>query len=65
VNLEVYITSAAKITIGDVLISGNASTRETFIRKRLDLKPGDIYTNAKRLKSFSNLYDTGLFSKSP
>lgn len=63
VNLEVDITSAVKITIGDVLISGNASTRETFIRKRLDLKPGDIYTNARRLKSFSNLYDTGLFSK--
>lgn len=63
VNLTVEITSEAKITIGDVLISGNVSTRETFIRKRLELKPGDIYTNAKRLKSFSNLYDTGLFSK--
>jgi outer membrane protein insertion porin family len=63
VNLEVDITGAEKIRIADVLISGNTSTRESFIRQRLELQPGNIYTNAKRLKSFSNLYDTGLFSK--
>jgi outer membrane protein assembly complex protein YaeT len=63
INLEAQITSAEKVRIAEVLIAGNESTRESFIRKRVQLKAGDIYTNAKRLESFRKLYDSGLFSK--
>jgi len=63
VNLEADITGNEKVRIAQVVISGNSSTHTSFIRERLELKPGDIYTNAKRRKSFRNLFDSGLFAK--
>ena len=57
------ITRGAKIRIAEITISGNKRTRESFIRNRVQLKPGDIYTRAKRGESFRQLYDTGLFAK--
>ena len=63
INLKAQIASGKKLTIAEVLVTGNASTRESFIRHRLQLEPGDIYTKAKRRESFRKLYDTGLFSR--
>ncbi len=63
VRLEALITSNEIVTIDQVIIGGNDITRESFIRGRLQLKPGDIYTNAGRQKSFRKLFDSGLFSK--
>jgi outer membrane protein insertion porin family len=61
--LLAVITSGEQVRIADVLISGNESTKESFIRGRLQLKPGDIYTRAKKMESFRKLYDSGLFAK--
>jgi len=63
VRLEAFITSNEIVTIDQVIIGGNAITRESFIRRRVQFKPGDIYSNARRRKSFSKLFDSGLFSK--
>ncbi len=63
VELSAEITSGDKVRIAEVIVSGNSSTRESFIRDRVALKRGDIYTNAKRRKSFRKLFDSGLFSK--
>jgi len=63
ISLQSKITSGQKVRIAEVVISGNASTREHFIRNRMELKPGDIYTNAKRRESFRQLFDSGLFAK--
>ena len=63
VKLSVEITSGDKVRIAEVVVSGNSSTRESFIRDRVALKRGDMYTNAKRRKSFRKLFDSGLFSK--
>ena len=63
INLHAVITSGMKIRIGEIFISGNDSTRESFIRDRVQFKPGDIYTNGKRTESFRKLYDSGLFAK--
>jgi outer membrane protein insertion porin family len=61
--LRALITSGEQARIADVVISGNKKTKESFIRDRLLLKPGDIYTRVKRMESFRKLYDSGLFAK--
>jgi len=63
INLTAEIQKGEQIRIAKVIISGNASTREDFIRHRVQLQPGDIYTKAKRSESFRQLYDSGLFAK--
>jgi outer membrane protein assembly complex protein YaeT len=62
-NLLAVIKSGKQTRIGKVVISGNSSTQEAFIRDRVQLKPGDIYTNTKRRESFRKLFDSGLFAK--
>ena len=59
----VGITSGEKVRIDKIVVSGNENTKESFIRDRLMLKPGDIYSRAKRMESFRKLYDSGLFAK--
>ena len=61
--LDAVITSGTQVRIADVVISGNDSTKESFIKDRLQLKPGDIYSRGKKMKSFRKLYDSGLFAK--
>ena len=56
------ITSGGRVTIDEVAVSGNEKTKESFIRDRMVLKPGDTYTRAKRTESFRNLYESGLFA---
>ncbi|MEN8232752.1 MAG: outer membrane protein assembly factor BamA [Thermodesulfobacteriota bacterium] len=63
ISLKADITGGEQVRISEVVISGNTSTRETFIRNKVQLKPGDIYTNAKRRESFRKLFDSGLFAK--
>ncbi len=63
VNLVAEITGGEQVRIKEVVISGNEKTRASFIRERLQLKPGDIYSRAKRRESFRRLYDSGLFAK--
>jgi outer membrane protein assembly complex protein YaeT len=63
VNLKADITSGKIVRIAEIVISGNTSTRESFIRQRVQFNPGDIYTNAKRRESFRKLFDSGLFSR--
>ncbi|MFO7604992.1 MAG: POTRA domain-containing protein, partial [Desulfurivibrionaceae bacterium] len=63
VTLAAEIASGEKVRIADVIISGNESTRESFIRNRVQLQPGDLYTRGKRRESFRKLFDSGLFAK--
>ncbi len=63
ITLAAEITSGEKVKIAEVIISGNESTRESFIRNRLQLQPGDLYTRGKRRESFRKLFDSGLFAK--
>lgn len=62
-RLAVEITSGEQIRIAEILISGNQKTKESFIVDNLQFKAGDIFTNAKRKKSFRKLFDSGLFAK--
>jgi len=63
INLQYMIQSGLKVTINDVLISGNDSTKDRVIRRYIYLAPGDIF-NATDLKdSKGALGRTGFFEK--
>ncbi len=61
VNLQYVIQPGQKVTINDVLISGNDTTKDRVIRRYVYLAPGDIF-NATDLKDSKNaLGRTGFF----
>jgi len=63
VNLTYTIQEGQIVTIGDVIISGNDTTKDRVIRRYIYLAPGDKF-KAKDLKdSKSALGRTGFFSK--
>jgi len=63
VNIQYVIQVGNEVTINDVLISGNSSTKDRVIRRYMYLAPGDKY-NATDLKDSKNaLGRTGFFEK--
>jgi len=63
VDLQYIVTPGQKVTIGDVLISGNDQTKDRVIRRYIYLAPGDLY-NATDLKESKNaLQRTGFFDR--
>lgn len=63
ISIEYMLRSGKKVTINDVIITGNESTKDRVIRRYLYLAPGDTY-NATDLKDSKNaLGRTGFFEK--
>ena len=63
IDLNYVIEQGAPVTINDVIISGNSSTKDRVIRRYIYLAPGDKF-NAKDLKDSKNaLGRTGFFEK--
>lgn len=62
VVLAVAITSGEVVTIREITVSGNARTRERFIRSRVRMQPGERYRRTAERETFRELYRTGLFS---
>ena len=63
VNIQYNIVLGKKVTINDVFISGNSTTKDRVIRRYVYLSPGDLF-NATDLKdSKSALARTGFFDK--
>ena len=63
INLQYLIQPGEPVTINDVIISGNDSTKDRVIRRYIYLAPGDQF-NAKDLKdSKGALGRTGFFEK--
>jgi len=61
VNLQYVVQPGMKVTINDVLISGNDTTKDRVIRRYIYLAPGDRF-NARDLKDSKNaLGRTGFF----
>ena len=63
VVLTAEIVKGPRVTISEILIRGNDKTKKKFIRNRLRLKPGDLFSLTRQQRSFRELYKTGLFSK--
>ncbi len=63
INIEYVIQPGEAVTINDVIISGNDTTKDRVIRRYIYLTPGDKF-NAKDLKDSKNaLGRTGFFEK--
>jgi len=63
VNLQYQIVQGQKVTINDVLISGNDVTKDRVIRRYIYLAPGDLYSFTDLKDSKSALGRTGFFEK--
>lgn len=63
VRLDVTIVSGPKVKIAGIAIHGNERTTDAFIRSRLALQVGDMYSGDGKQASFRKLYRTGLFSR--
>jgi len=63
VDIQYILQAGQKVTINDVLISGNDTTKDRVIRRYLYLAPGDKF-NATDLQDSKNaLGRTGFFEK--
>ena len=63
VNLQYNLTAGSKVTINDVLISGNDTTKDRVIRRYIYLAPGDQFSATDLRDSKSALGRTGFFEK--
>jgi outer membrane protein assembly complex protein YaeT len=62
VVLAVGITSGEVVSIREITVSGNERTRESFIRSRVRMRPGERYRRTAERETFRELYRIGLFS---
>jgi outer membrane protein assembly complex protein YaeT len=63
VVLAFEVTPGPQIKVGDIHVSGNDETRESFIRARIKLEKGELYSRAKERESFRGLYKSGIFQR--
>lgn len=63
VHLTAKIASGKPAVVQEIQVSGNERTSTDFILSRLRLEPGAQYTLDDKRDSFSQLYQTGLFSQ--
>jgi len=61
VNVQYEIQSGSKVTINDVFISGNSTTKDRVIRRYIYLAPGDTFSSTDLKDSKSALARTGFF----
>jgi outer membrane protein insertion porin family len=63
VDVQYTIVPGKKVTINDVIISGNHSTRDRVIRRDIYLAPGDLFSATDLKDSKSALGRRGYFEK--
>ncbi len=63
VNLQYILKAGREVTINDVLISGNNTTKDRVIRRYLFLAPGDKFNSRDLKDSKSALGRAGFFEK--
>ncbi len=61
VNVQYNINPGSKVTINDVLISGNNETKDSVVRRYIYLAPGDAYSQTDLKDSKNALGRTGFF----
>jgi outer membrane protein assembly complex protein YaeT len=63
VVLAYEVVPGPKVRVGDIHVAGNDDTRESFIRARIKLEKGELYSRAKERESFRGLYKSGVFQR--
>ncbi len=62
-DLTVLVVPGPVARVGAVAVEGNERTRQSFMRSRLALEPGDRWTVDAERASLRGLYETGLFRR--
>ncbi|MDD5406673.1 MAG: outer membrane protein assembly factor BamA [Sulfurovaceae bacterium] len=63
VNIQFVITPGTKVTINDVIVSGNNQTQDSVVRRYIYLAPGDLFSQTDLKDSKNALGRTGFFEK--
>ncbi|MBN2767571.1 MAG: outer membrane protein assembly factor BamA [Campylobacterales bacterium] len=63
VNISYIVTPGSKVTINDVIIAGNDTTKDRVVRRYVYLAPGDTYKYSDLKDSKNALGRTGFFEK--
>jgi outer membrane protein insertion porin family len=63
VNLHYKIVPGKQQFVRDVLMQGTQTTRNSLVKSRILLAPGDAISQSKIAESQQKLYDLGIFSK--
>ncbi len=63
VRLTLRVVEGPQVSIGGLRISGNERTTERFVRERMKLRKGDLYSQKKEHASFRSMFETGLFAR--
>ena len=62
IRYTLVITERAQAIVEEVLIRGLTKTKPYVLERELALRPGDIFSKEKYIKSAQNLYNTGLLT---
>jgi outer membrane protein assembly factor BamA len=61
--LELVIDPGLRVTVSELRIEGAQKTRPSFVRSRLRLAPGEVFSRARARESFERLFRSGLFDR--
>ena len=61
VTVNFFISEGEPIRVGEVQIRGLRKTRPEVVRRELAIRPGQMYDNARLVRSQTQLFQTGLF----
>lgn len=62
-SLELVIEPGPTVTVSELQIEGAQKTRPSFVRSRLRLAPGQVFSRARARESFERLFKSGLFDR--
>lgn len=63
VVLAFEVRPGPRVRVGEVRFEGHEATRESFLRRRVELEPGEWYSRSAQRKSLANLSRAGLFDR--
>ena len=63
VELAYSVEAGPQVIVGPIDVQGNKRTRSSFVRSRVDLEPGSVYSREDERKSFGHLFRSGVFNR--
>ncbi len=63
VELTYDVEPGPQVLVGQIDVNGNVRTRSSFVRSRVDLEPGHVYSREDERKSFGHLFRSGVFNR--
>jgi outer membrane protein insertion porin family len=61
VDINIKIREGEKARVNKIIITGNTTTKDIVIRREMRLFPGDIYNEAKLIRSLQRVFNLGYF----